>query len=257
MGHLTPVGRVERGLQRPAVPRLGKVLVVNDDASPRSAVIDYLAEHRCFAIGARCADVGVHLQRSLFSLVVADMRGAPSDGIELLRQIRDRSHVPTILLADRRLGDLDRILALEMGADEVLGEPLILRELLARAHAILRRQELGRRATAPSFRGGYRFAGWELDHGRRAVRNPAGDTVAFSKGEYALLLAFLEAPRRILTRLQLMRATRAHEDVSDRSLDVQVMRLRRRIEADPARPRLIRTRRGEGYLFDAAVETVC
>jgi len=256
MGHLTKPERHEpQGLGSNG-PVLGRVLVVDDNPETRRVSVRYLADRQCLAIGATHAEVARHLQRDLFSLVVADIRSAPDDGLEVLRQIRARSDVPVIVLAGQRYTELDRIVCLEIGADDVLCEPLNFRELLARARATLRRQEMGRRSMAPAFRGGYRFAGWELNHRTRTLTNPAGQTVAVTKTEYTLLVALLEAPRRPLTRAQLMRATRAHEDISDRSIDGQVLRLRRKIEADPSAPKLIKTLRGAGYILDASVETI-
>ena len=128
-------------------------------------------------------------------------------------------------------------------------------ELLARTRAILRRRQLSRTAQIRKRQGGgYRFNGWRLErYGRRLV-NPNETSVSLSKGEYALLLAFLEAPERPLTREHLLNATRVHEDIFDRSIDVQVLRLRRKLEIDPNAPRMIQTERGIGYAFAPPVE---
>ncbi|WP_236037388.1 winged helix-turn-helix domain-containing protein [Belnapia arida] len=237
-----------------AVP--GRVLVVDDDPGTRGMSVSYLASRQCPSIGVTHADAARHLKRGLFSLVVVDVRALHDDGAEMLRRIRTQSEVPVILVAGQHCTVFDRIVSLELGADDVLCAPLNLRELLARVRATLRRQEAGRRAIAPGFQGGYRFDGWVLDQRSRTLKNPAGRMVDVTKTEYALLLALLEAPRRPLARAQLMRATRAHEDIHDRTIDAQVMRLRRKIEADPSAPKLIRTGRGAGYILDARVETV-
>ncbi|MDF2622052.1 MAG: two component transcriptional regulator, winged helix family [Xanthobacteraceae bacterium] len=207
-------------LDRPS--HLGRVLVVDDDRDMRHAIIAYLNDRQCAAIGCGVGDVPHHLRHNQFSLVVLDVQAGPSGRLAVLRQIRDRSPVPVILVAGQRCDEADRIAALELGADDCLIKPFDPRELLARAGAILRR----------------------------------GRAVDLTKGAYALLVAFLEAPCRPLSREQLLSATRTHPDVFDRSIDVQVLRLRRKLEPDPAQPRLIRTERGIGYVFDAPVETV-
>jgi DNA-binding response OmpR family regulator len=201
-------------------------------------------------------DVSHYLDGSQFSLVILDVQLGQRDGFDILRQIRGKSDIPVILITGQRRDDIDRIVGLELGADDYLSKPFNLRELLARARAILRRQEMGRQLTTTPVRGGYRFSGWELRRRTRTLTDPAGAIVDLTKGEYALLVAFLEAPLRPLSREHLLQATRTHEDIFDRSIDVQVLRLRRKLEADPAQPRLIRTERGIGYIFDTAVETL-
>jgi len=120
---------------------------------------------------------------------------------------------------------------------------------------VLRRQEIGRAARARDpERGGYRFDGWQLDRRSRRLVDPTATPVALSKGEYALLLAFLESPQRPLSREHLLQSTRVHEDIFDRSIDVQVLRLRRKLEIDPSAPRVIQTERGVGYIFALPVE---
>jgi two-component system OmpR family response regulator len=146
---------------------------------------------------------------------------------------------------------------LELGADDYVIKPFGLRELLARVRAVLRRRESGRQA-APrdAARGRCRFGGWQLDRRSRRLTDPNGVPVALTKGEYALLIAFLDAPLRPLSREHLLQATRVHEDVFDRSIDVQILRLRRKLEIDPSAPRVIRTERGIGYVFALPVERV-
>lgn len=257
MHQLLGAGRHEvpaNPLDRPSY--LGRVLVVDDDRDMRHAIITYLNDRQCVAIGCGVGDVPHHLRHDQFSLVVLDVQAGPSGRLAVLRQIRDRSPVPVILVAGQRCDEADRIAALELGADDCLIKPFDPRELLARAGAILRRQEMGRQLTIRPARGGYRFNGWELRRRTRKLTDPSGRAVDLTKGAYALLVAFLEAPCRPLSREQLLSATRTHPDVFDRSIDVQVLRLRRKLEPDPAQPRLIRTERGIGYVFDAPVETV-
>ncbi|WP_338664107.1 response regulator transcription factor [Pararoseomonas sp. SCSIO 73927] len=227
---------------------------MDDDAEARAGSIRYLADRQCAAVGVGHADLARHLKRDTFSLVVAKLRFTPGDGIAVLRQIRARSAVPVILVVSEGCTEAERILYIELGADDVLCGRLNPRELLARIRATLRRQEIGRRSVSPAFRGGYRFEGWELDLRSRTLKDPAGRIVKTTMAEYALLSALLEAPGRPLSRARLIRATRAHEDVHDRTIDAQVRRLRHRIEVDPSAPKLIRTRRGAGYVLDASVE---
>ena len=165
------------------------------------------------------------------------------------------SDVPVIIITGHRKDDIDRVVGLELGADDYLTKPFNLRELLARVRAVLRRFDVGRAAPArDSERGRFRFSGWQLDRRVRQLTDPSGTPVALTKGEYAMLLAFLEAPQRPLSREHLLQATRIHEDVFDRSIDVQILRLRRKLERDPSAPRVIRTERGVGYVFAVPVE---
>jgi len=241
----------------PGHPRhLGRVLVVDDSPAMRHRIMDYLNAQPCLAVGCPGGEALRHLRHSPFSLVVLNVPPGPSDGFAMLRRIRACSDVPVILVAGQGCDGADRIAGLELGADDHLGPPLDLRELLARARAILRRQELGRQLCAPRAQGGYRFNGWELRRRMRTLTDPSGGLVPLTKGEYALLLAFLEAPRRTLSREHLLLATRKHEDIFDRSIDVQVLRLRRKLEPGSAGPQLIRTERGAGYIFDADVEVL-
>jgi DNA-binding response OmpR family regulator len=177
--------------------------------------------------------------------------------LDLLREVRLSSDVPVIIITGHRRDDIDRVVGLELGADDYLTKPFNLRELLARVRAVLRRFDVGRAAPARDpERGRFRFSGWQLDRRIRQLTDPAGAPVALTKGEYAMLLAFLEAPQRPLSREHLLQATRVHEDVFDRSIDVQILRLRRKLERDPSAPRVIRTERGVGYVFAVPVERI-
>ncbi|WP_442678623.1 winged helix-turn-helix domain-containing protein [Sphingomonas sp. ASY06-1R] len=235
--------------------RIGRLLVVEDDLKIRGSIMAHLAEQQCTAVGCGALDVARHLQGPPLSLIIINARLGPLSGLDILRQIRERSHVPVILYRDKYQANLEPIIGLELGADDYCSGPLSPDELLARARAILRRQELGRRF-APQLRGGHRFHGWELRHSTRRLTSPAGEEVSLTKKEYALLSALLEAPDRPLSRLHLMRATRTHEDIYDRSIDVLVLRLRRKLACHPSGVDLIKTERGFGYIFDARVETL-
>src|SRR5258706_6016446 len=196
-----------------------------------------------------------HLAGAEVTLVILDLRLGLEDGLDLLRTVPLSSEVPVIIITGARLDEIDRVVGLELGADDYLTKPFNLRELLARVRAILRRFDVGRAAPPRDpERGRFRFSAWQLDGSSRQLTDPAGALVALTKGEYAMLLAFLEAPQRPLSREHLLQATRVHEDVFDRSIDVQILRLRRKLERDPSAPRVIQTERGVGYVFAVPVE---
>ncbi|MCA1474229.1 response regulator [Bradyrhizobium sp. NBAIM08] len=235
---------------------IGHVIVVDDDPILQQMVGTFLEENGISSKAAsNRAELCKHLQGPPPGLIILDLRLGQEDGLDLLREIRSSSDVPVIITTGHRLDETDRIVGLELGADDYVIKPFSLRELLARVRAVLRRQEMGRtgRLRDPE-RGGYRFNGWKLERRHRRLLNPSNTTVPLTKGEYALLLAFLEAPHRPLSREHLLQATRMHEDIFDRSIDVQVLRLRRKLEVDPSSPRMIQTARGVGYSFDAVVE---
>src|SRR6267142_1655525 len=236
---------------------VGHIVVVDDDPLLRQMVIRYLEDHNVPTKSAsNKTELNRHFQGSLPSLIILDLRLGQDDGLDLLREIRSHSDVPVIITTGHRPDEIDRIVGLELGADDYIVKPFSLRELLARVRAVLRRQEMGRaaRASDPE-RGGYRFNGWVLHRRGRKLVDPNAVAVPLSKGEYALLLAFLEAPQRPLTREYLLQSTRVHEDIFDRSIDVQVLRLRRKLEVDPSAPRGIQTERGIGYIFALPVQS--
>jgi DNA-binding response OmpR family regulator len=235
----------------------GHIVVVDEDASLSKMVMTYLEDHNVPAMSiSNRVELNRHFEEGAHPrLIILDLRLGQDDGLDLLREIRSRSDIPVIITTGQRLNEIDRVVGLELGADDYVVKPYSLRELLARVRAVLRGQELGRAARARDpERGGYRFEGWQLDRRSRRLVDPNATAVALSKGEYALLLAFLEAPRRPLTREHLLQATRIHEDIFDRSIDVQVLRLRRKLEIDPRAPRVIQTERGVGYVFALPVE---
>jgi two-component system OmpR family response regulator len=234
----------------------GHVIVVDDDAALRLMVTRYLEDHNVPAMSvSNRIELKRHFEGKHPSLIILDLQLGQDDGLDLLRELRSHSDIPVIITTGHRPDEIDRIVGLELGADDYIVKPFSLRELLARVRAILRRQEMGRaaRASDPE-RGGYTFNGWVLERRGRKLVDPNAVAVSLSKGEYALLLAFLEAPQRPLTREYLLRATRVHEDIFDRSIDIQVLRLRRKLEVDPSAPRVIQTERGVGYVFALTVE---
>jgi two-component system, OmpR family, response regulator len=233
------------------------VLVVEDDPALQRMILNYFSENniRTLAASGR-QEMARQLGGTDVNLVVLDLRLGQEDGLDLLRQIRSKSDVPVIIITGHRRDDIDRIVGLELGADDYLTKPFNLRELLARVRAVLRRFDVGRAASRDSERDRFMFCGWQLDCKIRRLTDPAGAAVTLTKGEYALLLAFLNAPQRPLSREHLLQATRLHEDVFDRSIDVQILRLRRKLERDPSAPRVIQTERGVGYVFAVPVERV-
>jgi two-component system OmpR family response regulator len=235
-----------------------RILVIDDDPTMRNMVVDYLDGHNMSAATAS----GRHEMTRYFAerepnVVILDLRLGEEDGLDLLREIRSRSDVPVIITTGHRCDEIDRVIGLELGADDYVSKPFGLRELLARIRAVLRRRESARRALQrhPE-QSRCRFGGWEFNRRTRRLTDPNGMPVTLTKGEYALLIAFLDAPQRPLTREFLLQATRVHEDVFDRSIDVQILRLRRKMEIDPSAPRIIQTERGVGYVFALPVETL-
>ena len=230
----------------------GYILIVNNDPAMRQTVSRYFSDHdfltSCVSDWSEVKCTGNHP-----SLIIMDQPLGLRDGLDRLRSIRSKSEIP-VIITSHRADDVDPIINLELGADDYIVRPSA-RELLARTRAILRRQLVPRVAeSSEGDGGGYRFNGWRLERRRRRLVDPNEEAVPLSKGEYALLLAFLEAPGRPLAREHLLRATRVHEDIFDRSIDVQVWRLRRKLEIEPNAPRVIQTERGIGYVFALPVE---
>lgn len=233
-----------------------RILVVDDDPTMRHMVVNYLEDHNMKAVSVPGRqEMAREFAAGEPSLVILDLRLGQEDGLDLLRDLRSRSDVPVIITTGHRREEIDRVVGLELGADDYVTKPFSLRELLARIRAVLRRRDSGRAVVqTDQARGRSKFGGWLLDRRARRLTDPAGAAVALTKGEYALLVAFLDAPQRPLSREHLLQATRVHEDVFDRSIDVQILRLRRKLETDPSAPRVIQTERGVGYMFALAVE---
>jgi len=232
------------------------VVVVDDDPLIREAVRDYLVEHQ-FRVTA-VADGETMLATitdQVVDLVVLDVRLEREDGMALARRLREESAIPIIMLTGRR-EEADRVMGLELGADDYVTKPFSPRELLARIRAVLRRRPEIQQGRPEGVRA-YRFDGWELNLNTRRLKSPDGRPIELSNGEFSLLVVFLGAPHRILSRDQLLDMSRLHgDDIYNRSVDTQVMRLRRKLETDPARTQYIQTERGAGYMFGVAVETV-
>jgi two-component system OmpR family response regulator len=233
-----------------------RILLVEDDIAMRHMVAAYLREHDFHVASvADRQDATRYLGQGKPDVVLLDLVLGEEDGLDLLREIRSESDVPVIIITGHRCNEADRVVGLELGADHYLTKPFNIRELLARIRAVLRRRDAERiLAARKSEQGIYRFGGWEFDRNTRQLSARDGVSVPLTKGEYALLVAFLERPHTVLSREYLLQATRMHEDVFDRSIDVQILRLRRKLEVDPGHPQIIRTERGVGYLFSLSVE---
>jgi len=231
------------------------ILVVDDDREIRDLLSRFLGKHGFRVTVARD---GREMKQALadrrIDLVVLDLMLPGEGGLSLCRELRARSAVPIIMLTAMR-EEADRIVGLEMGADDYLAKPFGPRELLARIRAVLRRGP--DRVDPPAARKEpiVRFAGWSLDLARRRLESPDGLLVDLTSGEYELLVAFAEHPQRVLNRDQLLDLARGRAaGPFDRSVDVQVLRLRRKIETDPTNPEIVKTVRGGGYIFTPDVE---
>lgn len=229
-----------------------RILIVDDDPALQALLAGYLSDAGLTPLIAASRAEMVAKLRAEPHLVILGLQLGRCDGLDLLRLIRTQSDVPVIIATTSGGGEIDRVIGLEMGADDCVTKPFGLRELLARVRAVLRRGGVEFKR-APR-RGRVRFAVWELDRLSHVIRRPGEAGVVLTNGEYGLLQAFLEAPGRPLSREDLLRATRVHEDVFDRSIDVKILRLRRKLEFDPSAPRLIETLRGVGYVFTATVQ---
>ena len=237
-----------------AIPHL---LIVDDDREIRDLVSRFFVKHGYkVATASDARSMEAVLATGPVDLVILDLMLPGKSGLELCRDLRARSPVPILMLT--AMGDeTDRIVGLEMGADDYIAKPFNPRELLARVRAILRRTTtaavVGTAAGTAAKR--LRFAGWVLDLGRRRLEAPDGLIVDLTTGEYELLMAFAERPQRVLTRNQLLDLARGRDATPfDRSIDVQVSRIRKKIEADPKAPEMIITVRGDGYMFTPEVE---
>jgi DNA-binding response OmpR family regulator len=231
------------------------VLALDDDPEVRAMLIEYLGSHdfRITAV-ATGPEMFSFLESEPVDVLLLDLRLPGEDGLALARRVRGVSSVPIIILSGRT-DEADRVMGLELAADDYVVKPFSPRELVARIRAVLRRVQNPQPVIArdASIRA-YRFAGWELNLRTRRLVDPAGHQVPLTNGEFSLLCAFLAAPQRVLTRDQLLESSRLHNlEVYERSIDVTILRLRRKIERNAAEPELLRTERGAGYLFTAPV----
>lgn len=230
------------------------ILVVDDDRGIRDLLSRYLRKNGLRVdVAANGREMKSRLSESKIDLVVLDRVMPGEDGLTLCRDLRNHSRVPIIMLT--LLGaETDRILGLQMGADDYVQKPFNPEELLARIRAVLRRANDLPLQSVLEKDAVLRFAGWTLDLGRRRLITPAGATVALTDGEFDLLVAFAEHPKVILSRDQLLDLARGRAAAAfDRGIDMQITRLRRKIEVDPAEPEFIKTIRNKGYVFTPEV----
>lgn len=234
------------------------VLVVDDDPSVRQMVVDYLGDNEMQVTAlARGRDIADVTAREMIDILILDLRLPGEDGMEIARRIRADSNMPIIMLTGRK-EEADRVMALELGADDYMTKPFSPRELLARIRALLRRS----RAQETVAEGlakvrAYRFAGWELSVRVRRLKSPRGETITLRNAEFNLLAAFLASPQQVLSRAQLLGMSHVHDDeVYDRAIDTQVGRLRKKLEEHGTGAQVIRTERGVGYVLTVPVEVV-
>jgi two-component system OmpR family response regulator len=231
------------------------LLLVDDDEDILSLLTNFFRKHsHTVSVAADGAAMFAALEKHAIDLVILDVMLKNEDGFSLCKHLRATSSVPVIMLT-AMADHTDRVVGLEIGADDYLTKPFDQRELLARVKAVLRRTANAAPAPKQSeTRPVLCFAGWRLDVARRELRSADNALVLLSGGEFDLLLAFAEHPRRVLTREQLIDLARGSAHVAyDRSIDVQVSRLRYKLEDDPKNPSLIRTVRNGGYIFEVEV----
>ena len=236
----------------PSVLPARHVLVVDDDTELREQIVAYLTDHGFqvhAAADAKAMDRA--LSAAPIDLVVLDLMLPGEDGLSVCRRL-SADGGPAIIMVSAMGEEIDRVLGLELGADDYLAKPCSPRELLARVRAVFRRLEEAR-GGAPKRGKAYQFQGFVVDALRRQLRAPNGTTILLTSGEFSLLSAFLDHPQRILSRDQLLDIARGNEtDVFDRAVDVQISRLRRKLHAC-SDGEIIKTVRGAGYMFDVAV----
>jgi two-component system OmpR family response regulator len=235
----------------------GHILVVDDQQEICDLVREYLTDEG-FRVTTTNDGAGLReeMARSPVDLVILDLVLRGEDGLQLARELRSQSDIGIIMLTGR--GEtVDRIIGLEMGADDYLSKPFHLRELLARVRSVMRRGSArngGDKSAAPRAR--ISFAGWILDLASRELLSPAGEEVRLTTGEFELLAAFVNHANQVLSRDRLLDLSRHREaGPFDRTIDVQVGRLRRKLEDDPKNPAMIKTVRGGGYIFTPPVES--
>ncbi len=233
----------------------GHILVVDDQQEIRDVVQEYLTGEG-FRVSTANDGAGMRrvLSQAPADLVILDLMLPGEDGLTLARALRSLSGIGIIILTGR--GEtVDRIIGLEMGADDYLPKPFHLRELLARVKSVLRRVQSRTGEGPQPARSHARFAGWSLDLSSRELASPTGEQVRLTTGEFDLLAAFVRNANQVLSRDRLLDLARNREaGPFDRTIDVQVGRLRRKLEDDPQNPTLIKTVRGSGYIFTPAVD---
>jgi two-component system, OmpR family, response regulator len=237
------------------------IIVVDDEQPAREMVGDYLRMH---GFTVSLCDGGASLRKTIAQqvpdLIVLDLNMPEEDGLSVIRDLKRRTSVPIIMLT-ATASAIDRVVGLELGADDYLAKPCELRELLARIRSVLRRSGGGQPAKEPAgtpaapASARVRFGTKWLDHDAQALRDDEGNEHPLTASEYGLLKVFAANPKRVLSRDRLLELANARDaEAFDRAIDLRIMRIRRKIEPDPARPSVIRTVRGGGYLFSPSGE---
>lgn len=230
------------------------ILIVDDDGQLRQLVSKFLRGQGYRVTGVRDGrEMNDTLKLVVFDLIILDVMLPGPSGLDLCRELRKTSSTPIMMLTAK--GDeTDRVVGLEMGADDYLPKPFSTRELLARVRALLRRAAISPNLVQPLRGGAYQFENWVLDTRKRELSNPDGVVIDLSTGEYDMLLAFVESPQRVLTREQLLDLSRNRVATGfDRSIDVQISRLRRKLDSEDESA-MIKTVRGAGYMFVPSVK---
>lgn len=233
------------------VERTPKILIVDDDPRLRDLLRRYLGENGFNVLVSENGEAMKRLWvREHFDVLILDLMMPGEDGLAILKRLRAEKDMTPVIMLTARGEDVDRILGLELGSDDYLGKPFNPRELLARIHAVLRRRPRQDAPGAPSMENEVvKFGDFELDLGTRILKKN-GEIVPLTTGEFAVLKAFARHPRQPLSRDKLMEMARGREyEAFDRSLDVQVSRLRKLLEPDPSKPRYLQTVWGLGYVF--------
>jgi two-component system OmpR family response regulator len=233
-----------------------RILMVDDDPGIRDVVCEFLTRHGYEVdAAANAVEMQARLNRGSVDLIVLDIMMPGEDGLAICRRLAGPEG-PAIIMLSAMGEETDRIVGLELGADDYLPKPCNPRELLARVRAVLRRRQEPK-ASDEALGAGCEFAGWRLDLVRRELRSPQEVIVGLSSGEFSLLRAFVERPQRVLTRDRLLDLARGPDsDAYDRAIDVQISRLRKKLDDGSGGQELIRTVRNEGYVFTAKVQRV-
>ncbi|MVA54635.1 response regulator [Agrobacterium vitis] len=234
-----------------------KILIVEDDEQIADMVRDSLNEQGMLVeVAADSAAMDAKMHALDFDLIVLDVMLPGEDGFSICRRLRGSGDIPILMLTSVS-SDIDRVVGLEIGADDYVTKPFVLRELTARIKGLLRRSRVTSQRPDSLRKSFFRFDGWQVDPARRQLHDPSHARVAMTTHEFDLLLAFCQNPGRVLTREQLLSATHAGlAGPIERSIDVHISRLRQKIEKDPRDPTLLKTVRLGGYIFTANVEEV-
>lgn len=228
------------------------VVVIDDDSKIRNLLADYLGQHAFRVTTIRNSrSLARVLSTNRVDAMIIDLNLGSEDGLEIVRKASTTSDIPILIISGDRLEEADKVVGLELGASDYITKPFSLRELLARLRAAMREKPVSR---STKERRCFTFNEWSLNLKTRRLSHKEQGDVKLTTGELNLLVAFLSAPRHVLSREQLLMASRVRDrEIFDRSIDVLILRLRRKLEEDASHPKLIKTERGTGYVFDSDV----